>query len=335
MDYVGVKCSICEKIFDETDDIVVCPECGSPFHRVCYKLNGKCPNEENHGNKNSDWNDPRKKDQEVDEELHKDFVICPRCLHKNPRGTLFCTVCGKPLNNKDQENNEQEDLNKKFGFFGEQAVQLLFDPLGGVDPNEDFDGVSAKELSDFVDNNTQYYMREFKQVKERGKSRFNFAAFCFPPGWLLYRKQYKIGSFLAVLFILTRVILLFAQNKNVDFFDQLYTDLGLQNKIFLTLSDHLSVLSAVIAMPFEKQMIYWVPKIINVLYFMLSFVIGARANKAYMSYCINKIKQIKESTLSKEERLQKQSRAGGVNSAAMWLFLICDFFVVAFYCFSN
>lgn len=36
MDYRGQHCPICGKEFCDGDDIVVCPECGTPYHRECY-----------------------------------------------------------------------------------------------------------------------------------------------------------------------------------------------------------------------------------------------------------------------------------------------------------
>lgn len=45
MNYTGEKCVLCKKTFTDEDDIVVCPECGSPHHRGCYKIQNKCANE--------------------------------------------------------------------------------------------------------------------------------------------------------------------------------------------------------------------------------------------------------------------------------------------------
>ena len=42
MNYKGVSCPVCGQEFKEGDDIVVCPECGAPHHRSCYKQLGNC-----------------------------------------------------------------------------------------------------------------------------------------------------------------------------------------------------------------------------------------------------------------------------------------------------
>ena len=42
LDYKGIKGPVCGKPFTENDDIVVCPVCGAPYHRECYKEKGAC-----------------------------------------------------------------------------------------------------------------------------------------------------------------------------------------------------------------------------------------------------------------------------------------------------
>ena len=48
MRYIGEQCPVCQKEFTAEDDIVVCPECGTPHHRDCYMLGNRCANEELH-----------------------------------------------------------------------------------------------------------------------------------------------------------------------------------------------------------------------------------------------------------------------------------------------
>jgi len=46
--FTGEKCLFCTERFGDTDDVVVCPECGTPHHRSCYAENGFCANAERH-----------------------------------------------------------------------------------------------------------------------------------------------------------------------------------------------------------------------------------------------------------------------------------------------
>lgn len=54
--FTGSKCIICENEFNDNDDIVVCPECGTPYHRECYQKEGKCVNVRLHDQGKS-WSD--------------------------------------------------------------------------------------------------------------------------------------------------------------------------------------------------------------------------------------------------------------------------------------
>ncbi|MCL1831829.1 MAG: hypothetical protein FWG45_02825 [Oscillospiraceae bacterium] len=46
--FAGVKCAACVEVFKDGDDVVVCPDCGTPHHRDCYAQNGGCVHIENH-----------------------------------------------------------------------------------------------------------------------------------------------------------------------------------------------------------------------------------------------------------------------------------------------
>ena len=52
--FYGSQCPYCKKNFAEGDDIVVCPECGTPHHRECYKEHSACANEAHHA-ENFEW----------------------------------------------------------------------------------------------------------------------------------------------------------------------------------------------------------------------------------------------------------------------------------------
>ena len=59
-DYVGCVCSVCNKPFAAGDDIVVCPECGTPYHRACYQAAGGCVHEAQHAEGYA-WQPPQPK----------------------------------------------------------------------------------------------------------------------------------------------------------------------------------------------------------------------------------------------------------------------------------
>ena len=46
--YTGNTCPVCHKKFTADDDIVVCPDCGTPYHRACWPKEG-CVHAAQHG----------------------------------------------------------------------------------------------------------------------------------------------------------------------------------------------------------------------------------------------------------------------------------------------
>lgn len=106
MDYRGQHCPICGKEFCDGDDIVVCPECGTPYHRECYKTAGHCVNEEHHG-ESFEWKPetaPHAEEkapnagQNANDDGHK-VVFCPVCGRENPAEEPNCLNCGARLYN--------------------------------------------------------------------------------------------------------------------------------------------------------------------------------------------------------------------------------------------
>ena len=332
MNYVGVNCPICDNAFEKDDDIVVCPSCGAPYHRECYKAEGHCIFKDEHETKSFTWNNPqtnkdeKKKKKEKDEQL----VVCPRCFHRNSPGDLFCKNCGRPIENdkcKTKQNVPPE-------YMSSEAIRVLFDPMGGVDPKEDFDDVLAEDLCGFVGVNTQYYMRNFKLIKDNGKGKFNIAAFFSPGVWMLYRKQYKLGLIALVLYSAMALVSGFiSEFLYASLLNELLVSSGIQNKAFLTISDHLTMLSTLSSMPIKQQLIYWTPKILNTIIFVFSLVVGAKANKMYMNFCISNVKKIKNKNLAQISYKRNLNEIGGTNPRIFWYILLCAMaisFIVAF-----
>jgi len=42
--HIGDPCFACHNPLQENDDIIVCPDCGTPYHRACWKEHGVCLN---------------------------------------------------------------------------------------------------------------------------------------------------------------------------------------------------------------------------------------------------------------------------------------------------
>lgn len=92
MKYNGSICPGCNQTFGDTDDIVVCPDCGTPQHRACYEKENRCVNHEKH-QKDFSWQGKVNNEPSLPTEK-AETAACPNCGYENPVGSTHCRNCG-------------------------------------------------------------------------------------------------------------------------------------------------------------------------------------------------------------------------------------------------
>lgn len=207
MDFTKEKCVVCEKYFGEDDDIVVCPVCGSPYHRECYNEKGKC----------------------INEPLHKEGFVYKKADEVNKKSEHKGDVKNPFENIKDGKNNENTDESKKSDdeptLEGQVFQMALIDALA-PDHLDNIDVKIDKRPATLfvaaVNKKSEYYIPRFLAMEQSGKkSMFNFTAFLFPLGWTLYRKIYKLSvaifAFYLVLFGITLMPAFLNENYNAAY----------------------------------------------------------------------------------------------------------------------
>ncbi len=320
MDFLGKQCPVCSKNFHEDDDIVVCPKCGAPYHRECYKEKGKCIFTDLHKS-GKRWHDENESDEDS-----SNFDICPHCGRYNPKGAITCHACGEFLhkesgsNNQNDQNNNQTNPVDPFSenIQGDMPFVFTLDPMGGVSPEEDFDGVSGAEIAKCVGVNTSYYMRVFSKIKVTNSSKFNFAAFLFGGGWYLYRKQYVKGTVITlIMFILSLVQTFIGYLYSNPIWLSLMKELGNN----ATYRDYFSLISSQYS--FGETILLFVPYICSLLSWVLMFICGFRGNRSYYKHTITKVKKIKAEK-NGEELSKTLTQSGGVNNAIAFTLLACE-----------
>jgi ribosomal protein L37E len=223
-EFIGQKCLICGGVFEKDADIAVCPECGTPYHRACYKKSGKCINKTLHET-HTEWVPSASESKKNGE------TLCKRCGKQNSQTALFCESCGFPLdsfikteNAEDRErvSAEQNIDSRDFEGISDELIMnpalINFDdPLCGFNPEEVFDeDVKLSEIAEYVNKNTRYYLPVFKNIKKFGSPLiFNFTALFFPELYFSYRKMpfYAFGALIIRMFLeIPSFIQLFAAN---------------------------------------------------------------------------------------------------------------------------
>ncbi len=341
MDFLGKTCPVCSKNFREGEDIVVCPKCGAPYHRECYKEKGKCIFADLHRSKKS-WREVYDNEPEQTTDSHaEETVKCPFCGENNPKTALICRKCGNFLTEnfksaarypEDDSDDEEkpfslEDMPEDFRIAGQGSPFAIFiDPMGGVDKEENFEGVSGAELSKHVKANTTYYMPVFKKIKDSSQSRFNFAAFFFTGGWYLYRKQYVRGAVITILYFL-----LIAGNYIVTnwwsspLWKEVYSAVSEAGITYPSYNDYLSWSFSHYSQ--AELCVMFLPYVFSLLSFVIKLICGLRANRSYYHHNLKRIRKIKE-IQSSENVLKAISKDGGVNIPLAWSMIVSYLIVI-------
>lgn len=209
--YDGIKCISCGEIFKDGDDVVVCPECGTPYHRECYLKEGSCINTELH-EKNESWS--AFSEENNDGQGNSDEPIrCIRCGETNPPDGIFCTKCGTPLTHQSGEERPfnvppQYNNGNQFGQNGNPYTQNSNGNFGNYrqmtfDQDSDIDGVKLGDYTKYVGRNPLIILSNFIRFgRFGGKASINIGALFFPQFYFFYRKMPAIGSLFMLLSII-------------------------------------------------------------------------------------------------------------------------------------
>lgn len=357
MDYSGIKCPVCGVFFHEHDDIVVCPECGAPYHRACYEKAGHCIFTEKHGTGEA-WQPPKADPPEApNPETEPKDKRCGNCGRMNAHSALFCDYCGYSLSGDPAQYNNTPPRysaapgqprppyppqqpqtppysapggwpqNGNAGGYPPQPgapvpMPFMVDPMGGYAKEEPIDdGVTAGEVAEVVQNNSAYYMLAFRTLKTYGRTRFHFCAFLFSGGWFLYRKQYKLGAILTALMLLLTLglnwLALYMQPQLLD----LLGKMGIDITSAITAEQQAEGLLQL------SQQLPWLMPLslgLNALRIGIMVFCGVKANKFYYQHCVSVVRRTKESIPVESEEYKEQLHTkGGVNVPIAVCIFVC------------
>lgn len=194
--YTGQKCPVCNQVFTEQDDIVVCPDCGTPYHRSCWEVGGVCLSAAKHGT-SYEWKPEGQEEQ-------AEAVTCPRCGGTNPAGSRFCNGCGLPLTANQEPPRVKYPQRNGYGA-GEQELRSQQEAPShsryddSLRSDDLIDGIKAKDWAAFVGRSIPYYLLNFHRMAQTGrKLGVSLSAFILGPIYFFYRKAWKPGIFFAV-----------------------------------------------------------------------------------------------------------------------------------------
>lgn len=194
-------CPICRERFTDNDDVVVCPECGTPHHRECYNKTGSCGVGGYHA-EGFVWNGKLPDELEtVRQEAPKDSF--------DPHYAEYPTGAGAQDIPHSSGVPEIEELNgfpdQYFEFYREIRSMTIDEERGE-------DGVSGKELCHFAGKSIMHYAQAFsafrKGIIKDGKRQpvkifINVCSGFFMPIHQFYRRMDLLGILLLLVSAVT------------------------------------------------------------------------------------------------------------------------------------
>lgn len=224
MRYTGESCPICGIAFSEDDDVVVCPECGTPHHRKCYLQNNACANAQQH-TESFAWSPSENAVVTADTDTvpsdaatvakaqpiivpptanpassaqhdgHR-IVFCPQCGSQNASEEPVCTECGARL-----YNTQNQPFSPPIQL-PDMTARPYYSRGAIISPTETLDGNTVGDTAEYVRIGTERYIPKFYGLEKTGKKlSWNWAAFIFSPCWFFYRKLYAVGGILLTLML--------------------------------------------------------------------------------------------------------------------------------------
>ena len=194
--YYGCPCEGCGKPLTLQDDIVVCPDCGAPYHRVCYEKLGQCIHRPAHA-AGYEWKFPYEESQ---------LRTCPACGERTLRSESVCRCCGaalppegaqEPADRADSdEHSEEFDYSTFYRQFQETGAPQV-DPLrqtyqAAFGKEEVMDGIPCKDWADFIGPASPAYLSAYCRMQlSHTKTSMSFSAMLFGPFYFFYRKAWK------------------------------------------------------------------------------------------------------------------------------------------------
>lgn len=234
--YYGCPCEGCGKPLTLRDDIVVCPDCGAPYHRDCYEKLGRCIHSAAHA-AGYEWKFPYQESE---------LCTCPACGERTLRSEEHCRCCGAVLPPEGAEEPADRSEDPGEGSFDYSSFYRQFQETGtpSADPmkqayeaafgkEEAMDGIPCADWASYIGPASPAYMNTYCRMQlAHSKVSMSFSALLFGPFYFFYRKAWKPAfAFLAaelLLFVptLLQMMQITGSSLSLGLSDSTYVVLG-------------------------------------------------------------------------------------------------------------
>lgn len=310
--YNGLSCPHCLTPFTEEDDVVACPVCGAPHHRDCWKENGGCACAHAHGTEEQ-WSREKAAQHTAAQEhtSQNDRVNCPHCQADNSPFAERCSHCGAVLTPKEWGSQTPPRTAPTQNFHEYTPFHTMHMPCGGVSPEADLEGETAKDLAMVVRTNVPYYLPRFERIARSGKKlSWNWAAFLLTPYWLLFRKQYLAGILVLLAEIFNTVVV------NVLAYTCFPTVMTKANK-----ADMINEMLLLVQIDARAEMAMYIISLLSLVILCIRLGVAIFGNRLYMKHCLRTIRRTREGY--PEAYHAQLSLVGGTSLAFVAMGFLC------------
>lgn len=266
--YEGLSCPVCTQAFVSGDDIVVCPQCGLPHHRACWKSIGRCYAQDKHGTAEQ-WSRDGARAQATPPTTSN---VCAKCGTENVQYAEFCKQCGYTL----QADDWHSATTHQSANESEYAPHYTHYSAEHYSSADSIDDVASSDFAAIVGSNTLYYMPRFRRIANGESGGWNWSAFLFAPYWLFYRKQYLLGGIYLAVFLLMNVV-----SSVITFSIPVDVNTAAMDIVSQAMQNH------TLFYPCMALMYIWLA---------MQILLGIKGNAFYFSHCKKKIGHARQKT---------------------------------------
>lgn len=306
--YTGEECIVCKQKFTESDDVVVCPECGTPYHRNCYKEQNGCINTALHESGGS-WMAESVSKKNKFSTIKK---VCPDCSFVNPEDADQCRNCGTVLEGRECRTIDLADqkvvrieLDADADYFGLNPMEIM----------DESTGITIGEMADYAKTNKLYYMLAFRKLKKAAvKFSVNFLAFLFPEFYCASRKMYAEAFIMLLIRFVLQIPSYFETIAHMDSMGFPY-DMGMYS----------GLVSYAAAHAFSSRIV----NISSSLDIALRVAFSLLANEFYFRHTVSKLKKLRKEVPDYLKYRTVIKTSGGISVIAVVGMIFAQFLLMS------
>lgn len=213
-------CPVCNKPFTDADDVVICPDCGAPYHRACYQERGSCVFADKHAS-GFEYAPPAAGPVAAGgdgpagsngKSQGAGGILCKSCGTVNEASGIFCENCGAPLHEEYAAHAGQnaDSTGPPPTVYSGGGGQRFGGAYGPADQGQavasEIDGIPAKDWAAYIGPSAPTYLARFSAQQLRGtKVGFMLSAFLFSSLYFAYRKLWRWAALAAATYLLLLV----------------------------------------------------------------------------------------------------------------------------------